>query len=668
MAAWERAHRLPLGAEIALAFATGVGTFALAAVVLAHMDSRVVAAVLGVVCFLAVVATARFVSVVYAVPAGMAGMLAFDWFYLPPTHPFAFPDTANLVDLVVYLVVGVVLGELAAHTARRARAAEWAHREIADEQVALRRVATLVAKGVPADDFFASVAAEAGTLLDVHGVRLARYEHGTELVHVAEWSLPGCAPPAYQRTEVEGTTVAAEVLRTGRAVRVDDYEDVATPFTRGADLKSVVGVPVVVDNRRWGVLIAWSVSGPLPPETEVRLTGFTELVATAIANAQARVELRSFAEEQAALRRVATMVAGGAAPAETFGFVAGEVGRLLGADVAVVFRYEPDGVGTVVGVWSVPGVDFPGTARMRVAGGGTAATVLATGRPVRTEHFEGPEGSIANCFAHLGARSGAGAPITVEGRLWGVMIAVSRAAPLPAGAEARLAGFTDLVATALADADARAALTASRVRIVAAADTARRRIERDLHDGAQQRLVSLALHLRGSVQRAVPPGSDDLTAQLDRVVDELGEVLGDLREIARGLHPAALAEGGLGAAVKTLARRSAVPVRLDIRVGTRLPEPIELAAYYTVSEALTNTAKHADAEVVDVEVRTDDSLLHVVVRDDGRGGADTGGGSGLVGLKDRVEALGGRFSVHSPPDAGTSLCVSLPLAAPHEHG
>jgi signal transduction histidine kinase len=670
VAAWERARWLPLGAEIVLAFMTGAGTFVLAAVVLTGIHSDVIAALLGAVCLVALVAIARFAGVAYAIPVGMAGMLAFDWFYLPPTHPLEFPDTANLVDLIVYLVVAVLLGELAAHAARRAQVAERAHADIADEQAALRRVATLVAKGAPADDLFAAVAAEAGNLLDVHGIRIARYQGATELVHVAEWSEPGCAPLPYDRAKIEGTSVSGQVLRTGRAARIDNYEDIAVraPFARGVDLKSVVGAPVVVEGRRWGVLIAWSVSGLLPADTEGRLTGFSELVGTAIANAQARMELRSFAEEQAALRRVATLVAGGADPAETFGFVAAEVGRLFGADLAVVFRYEPDRTGTVVGLWSGPGVKFPDTPRLGVAGVGPAATVLETGRPMRTERFEGPEGSISGCFAELGARSGAGAPITVEGRLWGVMIAASHAEPLPTGAEVRLAAFTELVATALADADAQAALTTSRARIVTAADTARRRIERDLHDGAQQRLVALALHLRGAVQQAIPPGADHLTAELDRVVAELGEVLDDLRELARGLHPAALAEGGLRPALKTLARRSAIPVSLDVRVDGRLLEPIELAAYYAVSEALTNTAKHADASGVDVWMATDNGVLHLSVRDDGRGGARAGGGSGLIGIKDRVEALGGRLSLHSPPGAGTTLQVSLPLVTPNGSG
>jgi signal transduction histidine kinase len=244
----------------------------------------------------------------------------------------------------------------------------------------------------------------------------------------------------------------------------------------------------------------------------------------------------------------------------------------------------------------------------------------------------------------------------------------SRRSSLPADTEARLAGFTELIATALANAEAQAALTASRARIVAAADTARRQIERDLHDGAQQRLVSLALHLRSAVQAAVPPGADQLRVQLDGIAADLGGVLDELREVARGLHPAALAEGGLRPALKALARRSAVPVRLDVRVDGRLPEPIELAAYYVVAEALTNAVKHAHATVIDVQAAAVEGALRVRVRDDGRGGADPTGGSGLVGLADRVEALGGRIFLHSPPRAGTAMQVVLPLAAPSEPG
>jgi signal transduction histidine kinase len=287
--------------------------------------------------------------------------------------------------------------------------------------------------------------------------------------------------------------------------------------------------------------------------------------------------------------------------------------------------------------------------------------VLRTGRPARIDDYGDTSGPSADLARDWGFRSAVGAPISVEGRLWGVISAAStRDEPVPAGAEARLAGFTELVGTALANAEARAALTASRARIVAAADTARRRIERDLHDGAQQRLVALALQLR-TTRAAVPPEAAQLTEELNGVADGLTDVLDELRDIARGIHPAVLADGGLRSALKSLARRSAVPVRLDLRATDRFPDPIEIAAYYAVSEALTNTAKHADATVADIRVRTHGGMLLVIVRDDGCGGADVTLGTGLVGLRDRVEALGGRLSLHSPPGAGTTVRLALPL-------
>jgi signal transduction histidine kinase len=250
--------------------------------------------------------------------------------------------------------------------------------------------------------------------------------------------------------------------------------------------------------------------------------------------------------------------------------------------------------------------------------------------------------------------------VSVEGRLWGVMVVASRAGPLPVGVEARLAGFTELAATAIANAEAQAALNASRARVVAACDGTRRRVERNLHDGAQQRLVSLALEARAAEAVAQP----DTSEQFDRLATGMDGVLEDLREIARGLHPAILAEGGLLLALKTVARRSAVPVRLDIQVDRRLPEPVEIAAYYTVCEALTNATKHARATAVEIEMAEREGVLHLRVRDNGRGGADLSHGSGLVGLKDRVEAIGGHLRLHSPPGEGTTLEIDLPLDVP----
>jgi signal transduction histidine kinase len=412
-------------------------------------------------------------------------------------------------------------------------------------------------------------------------------------------------------------------------------------------------------------MIAGSREESLPEDTEARLAGFTELVATAIADAQARVELRGFAEEQAALRRVATLVARGAPPEEVFAAVAEEVGRLLGTDFTIMSRYDPDGVATVVGVWARTGSAraLAVGLRMDIGGQNVHTLVFQTGRPERIDDYAGASGDTADAERDSGFRSAVGVPISVEDRLWGVMsVASTREEPLSADTEERLAAFTELIVTALVNAEAQAALNASRARIVAAADRTRRRIERNLHDGAQQRLVSLALHLRET--QAAAPGAGELARRLDGAVTEVTEVLEELREIARGIHPAILTEGGLRPALRALARRSAVPVSLDIQVTERLPEPVEIAAYYAISEALTNTAKHAHATTAEVEVAARDGGLRVCVRDDGRGGADFAGGSGLAGLKDRMEALGGRIWLHSPPGAGTAVQIVMPLSGP----
>jgi len=222
--------------------------------------------------------------------------------------------------------------------------------------------------------------------------------------------------------------------------------------------------------------------------------------------------------------------------------------------------------------------------------------------------------------------------------------------------------FANLLGAALSNAENLAALTASRARVLAAADDARRQIERDLHDGAQQRLVSLALAVR-TAQAALPPASGRLADELASVADGLTSALDDLRELARGIHPSILSEGGLVPALKALARRSIVPVQLDVQNAARLPQPVEVAAYYLISEALTNAAKHSNASVVHVGAQIIGNVLHLRVRDDGDGGADPALGSGLMGLKDRVEALGGTITIHSPAGAGTSLDADLPLAA-----
>jgi signal transduction histidine kinase len=303
--------------------------------------------------------------------------------------------------------------------------------------------------------------------------------------------------------------------------------------------------------------------------------------------------------------------------------------------------------------------------REPVGGRNVTSLVFETGQLARIDSYEDATGPVGDIALEVGVRASVGAPISIAGELWGVMIVASRSEPLPADTEARLAGFTELAATAVANAEARAEVTASRARIVAAADQARRRIEQDVHDGAQQPLVTLALRLRAA-RAAVPPELGELGAELDRATALATGALYELREIARGIHPAVLAKGGLRLALNALARRSPVPVDLQVHTDGRLPEPVEVSAYYLVAEALTNAAKHARATAIGVEVQVVGHLLVVAVRDDGVGGAGLAGGSGLAGLKDRVEALGGRIVLHSPRGAGTSLRAELPLTATND--
>jgi signal transduction histidine kinase len=373
-----------------------------------------------------------------------------------------------------------------------------------------------------------------------------------------------------------------------------------------------------------------------------------------------RDELRVLADQQAALRRVATLVARAVPPSEVFSAVARELAWCLGVPHSTLCRFEPDGSSIVLAAHHEPGAQkLPVGMRLLFEGENVAAMVLRTARAARMDSHENSPGTTAKYLRALGVRSGVGVPIVVAGRLWGAAV-VGSSRPLPPGTEARVGDFADLVSTAIANADARTELTASRARIVAAADGARRRFERNLHDGAQQRIVSLGLQLR-TAEAAVPPELQALSEQISDIVSGLTGVSEDLQEISRGMHPAILSKGGLGPAIKTLARRSAVPVELHLGVDRRLPESAEVAAYYVVAEALTNAAKHAQASEVHVSVEADDAYLSLSIRDDGIGGADLAKGSGLIGLKDRVEALGGHLEISSIAGRGTSLLVTIPF-------
>jgi signal transduction histidine kinase len=543
-------------------------------------------------------------------------------------------------------------------------------RRYADEQAALRRVATLVAGGAPPDEVYAAVAAEAGRLLGADVTAVGRYEPGG-VVTLGAWSSTGTAVtfPAGTRTDLGGRNLTTLVFQTGRPVRLDNYGG-ATGAAAGVGhdwgFRAAVAAPITVEGRLWGVMAVGPTRGKrLSADAEERLAGFTELVGTAIANAQARVDLRRFADEQVALRRVATLVADGARPRLVFAAVAEECGHVVGADFTGVSRYYADGTATIVGVWTRTGKIWPSWVgdRLRMGGRNMTTLVYQTGKPARLDDYSEASGAFAEIARGWGARSAVGVPISVGGQLWGVVNVWSQTqASLPADTEARLAGFTELVGTAIANAEAQDVLAASRARIVFAADEARRRIERDLHDGAQLRLATLALRLR-EAREVVPSGAAELAAKLDSASGGLEDALEELREIARGIHPAVLSEGGLGTALAALARQCPVPVDLRVRVPDRLPGPVEIAAYYVVSEALTNTAKHARATVAEVDVTIGEGELWVCVRDDGRGGADFGQGSGLVGLRDRVEALGGRLSLTDSPGTGTALEVRIPVPA-----
>ena len=395
--------------------------------------------------------------------------------------------------------------------------------------------------------------------------------------------------------------------------------------------------------------------GPLP--------GVIALVGLAIAGvavASLTGELAHLAVEQAVFRRIAMHVARAAGEQELFEASAEEAGRLMDADYVRLGRRESGDL-VQVAAWD----RAPGHFRIngRLSFRGFTGAVSGADGWARTDDIAGACGWLADDARAHGVRWAVVLPIMVGGRTWGVMLIGSAMRwPPPACPRRCAASFADLLGAAVSNAESLAELRASRTRVLAAADQARCQIERDLHDGAQQRLVSLALAVRAA-QAEVSPKAGHLGEELASVADGLISVLDDLRELARGIHPTILSDGGLVPALKTLARRSIVPVKLDMRVAGRLPERVEITAYYVISEALANAAKHSDASVVQIAVDMTGGVLHLRVLDDGRGGADPALGSGLMGLKDRVEALGGMVVLRSPVGAGTRLDADLPLAA-----
>jgi PAS domain S-box-containing protein len=541
-------------------------------------------------------------------------------------------------------------------------------RRLAEQQAALRRVATLVADGVAIDTVCQSVVDEIAGSLDVETVSVDQAIDAEWLKVIASHNNPNWATG--MTLPLDGSSGSASVIRTGRPSRIDGYDELPGTIAaraRRTGLASSLNIPVIVDGSVWGVIgVAMTARQRLALDTEVRLRDFASLLATAISNARAHERITRLADEQEALRRVATLVAEGATPNRVFEAVRDEVARMFDLPITTLMRYDADGMATMVAThadsirpvgtrWRLDNLDTSAVAR-----------VFWTRRPARTpDLFSYAEGPISEAARKEGVRYGVAVPVVVDGALWGaVSVGSAGPAPPPADLEGRLEEFTHLLATAIANAESRGELAASRARVIAAADEARRQIERDLHDGAQQQLVTLALGLR-SAQGRVPAGLEDMRAEVGRFADRLTSVVEELREMSRGIHPAILTEGGLSSAFEALALRSSVPVKLNVRCEGRFPDEVEVAAYYVVSEALTNAAKYADASHVQIDLNADEETLRLSILDDGSGGADPSAGSGLIGLKDRVEALSGTIEVNSPPGSGTRLDVEIPLIAEH---
>jgi signal transduction histidine kinase len=542
---------------------------------------------------------------------------------------------------------------------------------LVEEQAALKRVAVAVATESTAQPVFDVVAEEVGRLVGADAASVVCFgPDRAEGVIVGNWSEPGVPMPG------DGTVVRIErgapldvIARTGRPVRraTDDPSLPGELRERliGLGVTWVVAAPITVSGEIWGGL-AVSVTRDLEfaSNAEERLGQFAGLVAVAIANAQAREDLATLAEEQAALSRVAVAVATEERPEQLFRIVSEEIGRLFGARVAGTVRYVDDADEVeVMGGWQLDGCFEAPLGVRQPFQGGAIERVARTGRAARID-LESEAPDVREHMASAGVSSGVAAPIVVSGRLWGATT-ISTFGPdrFPPDAELRLEKFTGLVAVALANAEAREQLTASRARIVQAGDAERRRLERNLHDGAQQRFVTLALGLRLAESR-LPDDPAAAAELLAEARSELALGLEELRELARGIHPAILTDRGLMPAVESLAARATLPVEVSGLPAGRLPEPIEAAAFYVVSESLTNVAKYASASCARVELGREDGLLVVEIFDDGVGGADPGRGTGLRGLTDRVEALGGRLRISSAHGVGTTVRAELPLHQP----
>jgi signal transduction histidine kinase len=527
---------------------------------------------------------------------------------------------------------------------------------LADEQAALRSVAELAAQDVPAEEVLAAVARQASRLTDVDFSTLLRFEpDGSTEIAALDGAPSGIT--VGMRAPATGDGATQLVWRTGRPARIDNLAESSGHWAQvahGHGFMTSAAVPILSQGTLWGVLVVVGRDKPLPTQIHAHLTSFAELAATAIAAAQARRELQQLAEEQSALRRVAELVARGAALPEVFASVAVEASRLFGNLAAALLRYESAEVAVVVAESNSPlpiGFQVPATP------GTPTGEVLRTARPFRIDRVIGV--GLAGLPADFNAASRVVAvPISVEGRVWG-NLSIRSEFPLAAATEDRLTHFAELAAAAVANAENKEKLSASRARVVATADETRRRLQRDVHDGAQQRLVHaiIALKLAKEATAASGGAAADL---IDEALTNAQRANNELRDLVHGIMPAALTRGGLRAGIESLIADFPLPVEVDATVP-RLPPDTETTAYFVVAEALTNVVKHAHAAIATVKLAINGDHLDVEVRDDGTGGADPHRGSGLTGLLDRIEASNGTLVLTSPAGAGTTLHAALPV-------
>jgi signal transduction histidine kinase len=566
---------------------------------------------LGVVYLVGVLVVSISWGAALGVVTAVLSTAAFDFFHVPPVGSIVFGGAQGQAALVILLTVGLLLGFVAALA--RSRAIE------ADER---RREADLAAE-------------MARLLLRTDDLRSALPDAAARLTRAL-----GLPPAAIELEAVAGEEGRASFpLRDGDTVLGTLRVSAELPMEAAARLRERV-----------------------VPSVEALLRAAREREAMRRALEASRDELGVLAKEQAALRRVATLVAHGVAPVKVFAAVSEEVGRLLPVDLADIGRYEPDGTVTVVAPWGKAVDHFPVGSRWSLGGKNLSTIVFETGRPARMDNYADASGPIGVASGEARVRSAVATPIIVEGRLWGVMTADSTLEqPLPDDSEARLASFTELVATAIANAESRAAIAASRARIAAAADESRRRIERDLHDGAQQRLVHAVIVLKLAL-RALKNGDADAGELVAEALRHAEQANSELRELAHGILPAALTRGGLREGVEALVSRVPLPVSVDVS-AERLPADVEATVYFVISESLTNVVKHARADRAKVTVQAGHGGLRAEIRDDGIGGADSSRGSGLIGLSDRIEALGGKLEVTSPAGSGTTLLIEIPPAS-----